>query len=79
MATPMKLFIWSRGVLTDWSDGMAVAMAEDVEHARVLIVAREVNVRGHKLAVADQLRRQIAGDPDEVHDEPAAVWIFGGA
>ncbi len=68
----MKLFVW-RNVLTVYTDGIAVAMAKDVDEARAVIVNSEPEICERPF-VADE----ISGPPDEVHDKPAGAFCWGG-
>ena len=62
----LKLFVWTE-VLTDYSHGMMVALAHDVEEARALLL-EEVNY-----LPADDLAREPL-----VVEEPSAFIVWGG-
>lgn len=64
----MKLFVW-RDVLTDYSSGLAVALAEDVTQARGMLTAT-----GDFRNPSD-----LAKDPEEHPvDEPFVAYVHGG-
>lgn len=73
MARRNKLFIWT-GVLIDWSDGLIVALAPDVETA----IAKVIEQRGADDIVADEMRHYTP----EVHEVTAGnvvvEYTFGG-
>ena len=63
---PMKLYVW-RDVLTDWSSGVIVAMAHDVEEARQL-ARQQLETWNH---------HEVDKRPS-VHRQPAAAVCHGG-
>ena len=67
----MKLYVW-RGVLRSFTSGVVVAMAETAEQARQLALDQAEPWE------RDTMARDIAREPDEVYDRPAAVHIWGG-
>lgn len=62
----LKLFVW-QGVLRDYTPGMMVALAYDVDHARQLL--RE--------SICYSVEDDLSSEPDIV-TEPAAFWVAGG-
>jgi len=67
MNSNLKLYVWE-GVLTDWTSGIVVALAESVEQARELIREKDP-VAMH------------TGELDlepEVIESPAAFVVWGG-
>ncbi len=90
----MKLFIWKRGVLTGYRDGIAVAVADNVEDARKLILDKyykeEIESEYYPGMTADEvedhwttewwenMQKAIARDPYEIKTLPACTWCHGG-
>ena len=86
----MKLFVWTENILSDYSSGMAVAVAENVDEARKIILkyAYDEYLAPTKkndewwLAYRDrtilELGRQLVAEPDRIVDLPAAALIGGG-
>ena len=66
-----KLYVWD-DVLTDNTSGIAVAVAETVEQARATILAKAEGYEKKELA------KDIAEEPNEVLDLPAAAYCWGG-
>lgn len=66
----MKLYIWNKDVLRDYSSGIAFAIAESEEQARELITEKT------RLDPEDVGLDKPA---DEVHelDEPYAAYLYG--
>ncbi len=66
----MKLFMWTKDVLRDWSSGMAFALAETEEEARHLLQ------EGH-----EDNARDFDGPPDEVRDldKPSTYSKWGSS
>ena len=64
----MKLYVW-RDVLSGYAPGMAFAIAESSDHARLLILS--------EIGIADD--RDFDKEP-EIHDldTPFAAYIYGG-
>jgi hypothetical protein len=64
----LKLFVW-RNVLTDWTDGIMFALAEDVGQARKMI----------ELAKDDwENTREIYEKEPEIVDRPKGFLLHGG-
>ncbi len=72
MKKTLKLFIW-RGVLIDYTPGIAFAMAHTADEAREKIIET-----AKKDGVADWVTDDIKAEP-EVHATPFGVYVFGGA
>ena len=70
----MKLYIW-HDVLCDYTCGMIVAMTENVEQARA-VVLRQAKKRGEEWRY-QYLADGIAGRP-KVFRSPGAAWVSGG-
>ena len=65
MQNGLKLFVWEE-VLTDYSDGIMFALAENVEEARA-----EIRNRGLVIEV------DLAKEPD-VYETPIGFAVWGG-
>jgi hypothetical protein len=68
----MKLFVWEN-VLTDYTSGMVVAIAEDVDEARRVAVGTSDCSRW--------LAEELTADPEviDLDDPKAKAWIvYGG-
>jgi hypothetical protein len=76
VAVELKLFVWT-GVLTDYTAGIAFALAESVDHARDVIMQRE----GHKPYLEEEyhgtLWSDLAAEPD-VYERPVGFAVWGG-
>lgn len=70
----MKLYIW-HGVLEDYTGGVAFAMAETEDAARLLICDRVV---AEGLYSLKYIASDLTDAPDEVHDAAAAGYCGGG-
>lgn len=68
----MKLYVW-KNVLADWTDGIAIALANSPEEARQLIVA-EMKADGYAERYASDL-----DGPPEVYHTPVGFYMLGGA
>ena len=68
----LKLFVW-KGVYVDYSGGIAVALAHDVDEARRLIWKKRDETP------EDRCYAEILRDPDCIHSEPYAITISGGS
>lgn len=66
-APTLKLYIWD-GALKDWTAGIMFAFAENVDHARELLLAECNYVPTGELMIAP-----------EVFETPVARVIWGGA
>lgn len=66
----MKLFVWP-GVLTDWSSGIAFALAESPEEAKAILVTRGLPERHWQGTMIDGV------EPQEFN-EPCGFFVFGG-
>lgn len=67
----MKMFVW-RDVLIDYTSGIAVALANDEDEARKVII-RDAEDYEKKTLAGD-----IIGPPDEIYDKPTGVHVWGG-
>ncbi len=65
----MKLFIWA-GILSDYTDGIAFALAGSVEEARELIAKKYKDLEGCEISGLEE-------DPLVV-EEPAGFYLWGG-
>jgi hypothetical protein len=76
----LKLFVWE-DILCDYSCGIAVAMAHDVDEAREVLLrtAREQDNPAWHWCPSAQLAGAIAKEPEGVFDEPAGAFSFGGS
>lgn len=86
----MKMYIWTKDVLTQYSDGIAVAVAEDIDSARKMILDKHwkeqvvPNVMGGETSEDwpvyeyEKLKTALYMDPD-IQDIPYAVYKHGGA
>jgi hypothetical protein len=70
----VKLFIWE-GVLKDYSGGIAVSAARDIEGARAAIVTAS---KGY--CRAEELVGEVSiNPPTRILDIPAAAYLQGGS
>lgn len=70
----MKLYVWVCS-LDEWTNGLAVAMANSPEEAKQLLIKRglpEHYFSGHGIMTEDRVVMPI------VHEHPAAAFVFGG-
>jgi hypothetical protein len=84
----MKLFVWDSDVFTDYTSGMAVAIADSVDEARLMLMEK---YWGTKAKVDEVLADAEVGDtwpwqglqaePDHVVElhEKFACYITGGS
>jgi hypothetical protein len=82
-APRLRLYVWE-GILTDYTDGIAFALAPSVEEARRLAYA---NLRKgmspswgtymEELAKGDGAAQELSAEP-AVFDSPAGFAIYGG-
>lgn len=70
---PFRLFVWELGYRTDYTDGLAVAVAHDVDEARELLIA------SGEPSERDIIEMNTRDEPDKVLDLPAAIQIAGGS
>lgn len=64
----LKLYIWRKDVLCDYTCGMVIALAHDLDEAQRMI--RETK-HGHIAASA-------FSEEPEVFTTPVAAWVSGG-
>ncbi len=77
MKKQLKLFIW-RDVLSDYTPGIAFAMACDVDEARKKIREEIVKEKWqHVGKYADSIMEELHFEP-EIHDKPFGTYLFGG-
>jgi hypothetical protein len=69
--TKLKMFVW-RDVLTDYTSGIAVALAKTEEEARTVIL------RDAKDYERKSLGSDISGKADEIYENPSGVHCWGG-
>lgn len=70
----MKLFVWyGDGVLEQKGNGLAAAMAPDIDTARKLLRQELLS----KAYAKDGDLTFLYRDPDETHDTPAVVFAWG--
>ena len=79
----LSLFVWQgEGVLQDWSSGMIIALAENVEQARQLVRERFNKERGyppdHKYW-NDLMNQGLELEPEILPVESSAFYCQGGA
>ncbi len=70
----LKLYVWE-GVLTDWTPGIAFAMAETPDEARALLVKKRRRDLGP--LAAEDFAKEIACSP-AVYRKPAGGYCSGG-
>lgn len=70
----MKAFIWSDDFMTDYTSGMAFAIAETVEEARKMLCKQLTN-DGYPSGIKDINKNE----PDMVLDLPCSEYISGGS
>ncbi len=90
----MKMFIWRDDILTDYTDGIAVAVCDDVDQARKMILEKYRQEKDEKLkadTLADEddieasneevedMRVALTKDPGEVLELPNCVYLHGGS
>ena len=73
----MKMYIWSQRFLEDWTSGLGVAVAENVDEARALLIAEAL--RQDKGYCASAIAGDTVREPDSVLDLPAAAFVYGGS
>ena len=66
----LKLYVWY-GVFTDYTDGIAFAMADSVDEARRLVAGSDSDVYRERIA------KELSKEP-EVFDGPHGDYIWGG-
>ncbi len=66
----LKLYVWD-GVLTDWTSGVAYALARSPEEAKELLIGCGIQ-EGHW----DELK--LDGQNYGEYDSPTAGFVFGG-
>ena len=71
MSEELKLYIW-RDVLCDYTCGIIVAMAHNIEDARSVVISSGLDEWNHTRVV-----RAIEDDP-EVHSNPYGTYVVGG-
>ena len=69
----LKLFVWEN-VLTDYTSGIAFALAENVEEARKIILDRFKTEEGY---ISDTLKADLLDKP-KVTDSKEGFYIWGG-
>lgn len=69
----LKLFVWE-DVLTDYTSGIAFALAENVEEARKIIFDRFEKEESY---LSDTLKSDLASEP-KVIDNKEGFYIWGG-
>jgi hypothetical protein len=67
------MYIWNEDFLADWTSGLGVAVAESVDEARALLLAKAPDY--WKRWVAEALERE----PDQIQEIPSATYISGGS
>ena len=73
----MKLFVW-RNVLCDYTCGIAVALATNVEEARSVIL-RDMSTKEQRYHwYQEELENEIAKPPDKVVNRPFGIHCRGG-
>ena len=69
--TDLKLFVWE-GVFCDYTCGMAVALAHDIEEAKKVMCQR---FEEHEV---NELINELTDDCLVVVDEPKGFYVYGG-
>ena len=69
----LKLFIW-KDVLTDYTSGIAFALAENVEEARKIIFAK---FEEEEQYLSDTLKADLSDEP-EIVDTKDGFYVWGG-
>ena len=78
----MKLYIWRKDILTNYQDGVAFAMAEDIDQARALLmdkIERECapwRSDGGQKRYFEEFAAALRHDPI-VHESPACDFEEG--
>lgn len=67
----MKLYVWE-GVLTDYSDGIIVAMAPDLKTARRVAIKSGGAISGR------QIQNEIMKKRPWVSSRPSGAYCYGG-
>jgi len=78
----MKIFVWNE-FLTDYTSGIAVAVARDVSHARELVTnayAKELSEDPKSAFVQNRMADELAAEPSEFEltDTGFACFCYGG-
>ncbi len=66
----LKLYVWE-GIFTDYTDGLAVALANSVEEARELVIKRLPYDDGGYI-------EEIRNKQPQIATEPGAFYVLGG-
>lgn len=66
----LKLFVWP--CLKDYTDGIAFALAENVDEARWLILQQPG-------CPTEKMMEDISKEPEAVYSGKMARWMWGGA
>jgi len=69
----LKLFIW-KDVLTDYTSGIAFALAENVEEARKIIFAK---FEKEEQYLSSRLKADLSDEPEMI-DTKDGFYIWGG-
>jgi len=69
----LKLFIWEN-VLTDYTSGIAFALAENAEQAREIIFAK---FEKEEQYLSDTVKADLSDEPEMI-DNKAGFYLWGG-
>lgn len=69
----LKLFIW-KNVLTDYTSGIAFALAENAEEARKIIFAK---FEKEEQYLSDTLKADLSDEPEMI-DTKGGFYVWGG-
>ncbi len=70
MARKLRLYVWN-GVLTDWTSGVAYALAQSPEEAKELLIKSGLDQFHWDNLLLD-------GQPFSEYDSPVAGFVYGG-
>jgi len=78
----MKLFVWHKDVLSDWTSGQITVLASDIDDARDAIIRSDPNLSIYMSGIGEP---GDIGEPDDIVDlgpclgVEARAWItYGG-
>lgn len=72
----MKIFIWNKDFLTDYTSGIAFVIADNEKEARKILIEKYDN----NIGISNTILNQINNGPDEIHElKPSAFYLWGGS
>jgi len=72
----MKIYIWNKDFMENWTPGLAVVIADSEEEA-MKILWQKLEDDGTDY---DMIKKQVYAGPDEIHDlKKCAFYVSGGS